>query len=83
MGFWFAYGPCICCATRFGFNPDRVPSSSELTGKREPICASCVALINVKRAANGLALIVPLPGAYEPIDEAVGSYPPWNGENDD
>lgn len=65
MGYMMAMGPCIGCKRTFSFNPNKVPSSSAITGKREPICANCVARINIKRKELGLALIVPLPGAYE------------------
>jgi hypothetical protein len=46
-----------------------VPSSSAVTGKREPICLACVEKLNPIRVKNGLAPIVPLPGAYEPGPE--------------
>jgi len=65
MGYMIATGSCIGCRRIFNFNPDLVPSSSAVTGKREPICAACVERINPKRIANGLAPIVPAPGAYE------------------
>jgi hypothetical protein len=65
MGYLMAIGPCIGCGRAFTFNPDRVPSSSAITGKREPICADCVERINPQRIAHGLEPIVPLPGAYD------------------
>lgn len=71
-GFFFALGHCIGCGNIFSFNPDRVPSCSAITGKREPICLDCVERVNPIRIANGLEPIRPLPGAYDatPEDEA-------------
>jgi len=68
----YAMSRCIGCGEMFSYNPHRVPSSSAITGKREPICADCVKRINVRRRENGLDPIVPLPGAYEPVEE--GEY---------
>ena len=47
----------------------KAPSSSAITGEREPICQACVDQLNPIRIKNGLQPIVPLPGAYEPQDE--------------
>jgi hypothetical protein len=69
MGYMMAIGPCIGCRRTFSFNPLRVPSSSAITGTRAPICADCVERLNPMRIKNGLAPIVPLPGAYEPEPE--------------
>jgi hypothetical protein len=69
MGYMLAMGPCIGCGQVFSFNPDKVPSSRAVTGKREPICQGCVDRINPQRIKNGLAPIVVLPGAYEPQAE--------------
>jgi hypothetical protein len=69
MGVVWAISPCICCHRIFSYNPMRVPSTSAITGNREPICESCVAAINPHRIANGLEPIVPAPEAYEPCDE--------------
>jgi len=66
MGFCFVLGPCVRCQQPFTFNPLRVPSV-RVDGQREPICAACVATVNPIRLARGLAPIVPLPGAYEPL----------------
>lgn len=71
MGVMFAMAACCGCGRLFTFNPDLVPSVT-IRETREPICASCVEIVNPRRIANGLAPIVPLPGAYEPIDEGVG-----------
>lgn len=69
MGYMMAMGPCIGCGRVFTFNPLLVPSSSAVTGEREPICEGCVDRLNVIRRKKRMALIVPLPGAYEPRDE--------------
>jgi hypothetical protein len=69
MGYMLAIGPCIGCGQTFSFNPERVPSSSAITGKREPICQGCVERLNPIRIAKGLQPIVVLPGAYEPEPE--------------
>lgn len=68
MGYVLAHGLCIGCSRPFAFNPLRVPSCL-VNGVREPICQICVDRVNPQRIANGLEPIVPLPGAYEPIDE--------------
>jgi hypothetical protein len=65
MGSFFAIGRCICCGRHFTFHPERVPSLT-VDGRREPVCRTCVDRINPVRKANGLAEIVPLPGAYKP-----------------
>jgi hypothetical protein len=69
MGYLLAFSACIGCNRSFGYNPMRVPSCSVPTGKREPICADCVARINPVRVANGLAPIVLHPDAYQACDE--------------
>jgi len=69
MGYYMAIGDCIRCGNTFAFNPNLVPSSSAITGVREPICQPCVTELNPIRIKNGLQPIVPLPGAYEPADE--------------
>ena len=68
MGFAFAYSQCFGCGAMFSYNPVRVPAIRH-DGVRKPICASCVAIVNPLREKNGLALIVPAPDAYEPVDE--------------
>jgi hypothetical protein len=71
MGYALAHGACFGCGRIFGFNPLRVPSiTSPKTGTREPICQWCVDRANILRKTNGLAPIVPLPDAYDPIDES-------------
>jgi len=68
MGYALAMGVCIGCKQTFGFNPVRVPSIT-INGAREPICATCVALANPTRIANGLSPIVPQADAYEACAE--------------
>jgi hypothetical protein len=68
MGYVFATSRCIGCGQLFSYNPLRVPSLT-VNGSREPICAGCVARVNPRRIANGLAPIVPAADAYDPVDE--------------
>ena len=60
---------CICCDQVFTYNPMRVPSTTALTGEREPICRDCVNRANPERIKNGLEPIKILPGAYEGCPE--------------
>lgn len=69
MGYVFAMGGCIGCKRLFSFNPMRVPSTSAVTGHREPICPGCLARINSKRKEAGLDPFVAPAGAYEPGPE--------------
>lgn len=62
-------GSCIGCGQRFLFHPHKVPSTSAITGQREPICQSCVDRVNPRRIENGLPPIEVLPGAYEPAED--------------
>lgn len=68
-GYVLAWSACLSCGTIFGYNPRRVPSSSALTGEREPICRSCMARINAKRKGMGLEPFAIHPEAYEPLPE--------------
>ena len=72
MGYFFALSPCFGCGRPFVYHPQKVPSLL-VNGVREPVCEDCVDRANPLRKQNGLAEIVPLPGAYEPgnEDEAV------------
>lgn len=70
MGYVFATSPCIACGIIFSYNPMRVPSSSVLTGTREPICPECFERLNKLRVSKGLEPWPLLPGAYEPCDES-------------
>jgi hypothetical protein len=70
VGFAFVTSACFGCGQLMSYNPLRVPSIRHpQTRSREPICQSCVERVNPQRIANGLEPIVPLPGAYDPIDE--------------
>jgi hypothetical protein len=71
VGYMFAVAPCILCHVPFAFNPDLVPSTSLITGHREPICESCMKLLNAKRAERGLAPFEIRPGAYEPANDGI------------
>ena len=68
MGFAIVHSACFGCGRVFGYNPHKVPSI-RIGGNRQPICADCVERTNPIRIADGLDPIVPLPGAYEPLDE--------------
>ena len=61
--------PCCGCGNVFSYNPNKVPSTRDSQGVKQPICKECVERVNPKRIANGLEPIVPLPGAYEPVEE--------------
>jgi hypothetical protein len=63
-------GPCITCGKVFAYHPHKVPSTTALTGNREPVCEGCMRLINNKRTAKGLEPFPILPGAYEAADES-------------
>jgi hypothetical protein len=69
-GYVFAMGDCIVCKRLFTFNPVSVPSTSVITGSREPVCRSCMDWINAKRATLNLAPFPILPDAYEPCPES-------------
>jgi hypothetical protein len=71
MGYYVAFAPCVLCGVPFSFNPDKVPSTSAITGKREPICESCFGIINAKRVARGDAPFPLLPDAYGIAKETV------------
>jgi hypothetical protein len=68
MGYAIAYGQCFGCKKTFSFNPMRVPSIN-IGGTKEPICKTCVTLVNPIREKNGLPLIIPAADAYEACDE--------------
>jgi hypothetical protein len=68
-GVVFAVSACICCHRPFSYNPHRVPSTTAITGSREPLCQSCMDGINAERVRRGLEPFAILPGAYEPLPE--------------
>jgi hypothetical protein len=71
MGYAVVLGPCACCRQSFTYNPIRVPSVRfKKDGEREPVCLDCITRANIVRKQSGLEEIVPLPGAYEPVEES-------------
>jgi hypothetical protein len=68
-GYVFALAPCLVCRRTFPFNPMRVPSL-DIGHGREPICETCMAEANRRRAALGQPLHPILPGAYDVASEA-------------
>jgi hypothetical protein len=73
VGYALCYGACLACGKFFSFNPVRVPSYNDGTG-RKPICRACVEAANPKRIANGLPPIVPAPDAYDAVEEGELDY---------
>jgi len=69
MGYVFCTGACITCRRVFSFNPVRVPSTTAFNGQREPVCRSCMDLINAKRAEKGLEPFAIHDDAYEAVSE--------------
>lgn len=65
MGYMTAMGTCFGCKRLFSFNPRSVPSF-----KGEPICGTCIAIVNAKRKASGLPLWPVAKDAYEPEEVA-------------
>lgn len=75
MAWMTVYGPCCLCGGLFHFNADQVPSirgayregkfKPDPAGTKEPVCESCMALINAERAKHGLEPFPILPDAYE------------------
>jgi hypothetical protein len=64
MGYASLLAPCFSCGRIFASNPVRVPSYDN-----QPICRSCITLVNEQRAARGLALWPVHPDAYEAVSE--------------
>ena len=69
MGYALAIAPCFGCNRPFGFNPIKVPSIRDANGVRQPVCLTCVEMVNPTRVKNGLEPIVPHPDAYTGCDE--------------
>lgn len=63
-GFAFAMGTCLACKKTFTFHPSFVPA---LGG--EPVCESCMELVNEKRKAMGLDPHPIHPRAYDVAEE--------------
>ena len=69
MGYAYVIGNCIVCGRLFTFHPHHVPSSSAVTGKREPVCRACMDRLNEIRKDRGLEPFPILPDAYEACPE--------------
>jgi len=67
-GYVTLHADCILCRRPFTANPLRVPSV-RVRGVREPVCRSCVELVNAARAARGLSTWPIYPDSYEPCPE--------------
>lgn len=68
-GYVLAFSSCVCCRNVFSYNPKKVPSTSAVTGTREPVCEKCMSYINRKRVTLGIPPLVVHPDAYEPLPE--------------
>ena len=73
-GYAFCLGECLICKETFYFNPMKVPSSSAVTGKREPICRICMDHLNTIRREKGLEPFTIHPEAYDACPEEELSY---------
>lgn len=69
MGYALGMGLCFCCRRVFGFNPVRVPSHQDEHGVKQPICETCMGLLNKKRREKGLQPFPILADAYEACEE--------------
>lgn len=69
MGVAFLMCTCYFCGRFFGCNPNRVPSTKDKDGVKQPVCRFCVEKWNAMRKEAGMSPIPPLVGAYEPCDE--------------
>jgi hypothetical protein len=67
MGYMIAWGTCYACGHLFSFNPDTV-LSVRVDGRREPICAYCMAIVNERKRQLGMPEIVIPKDAYEPTE---------------
>jgi hypothetical protein len=63
-GFVSIMAHCFSCGTLFMSNPHSVPSYDN-----QPICRSCIAIVNERRAASGLPLWPVADDAYDAADE--------------
>lgn len=64
-GYVTSMGDCGSCHKAFMFNPIRVPSFRFNGKDKEPICESCIIIINEKREERGLELWPIANDAYE------------------
>jgi hypothetical protein len=69
MGYVFATSPCICCRRVFSYTPHKGPSTTAFTGSREPVCRSCMGVLNDRRQQQGLEPFEIQPDAYDPLPE--------------
>jgi hypothetical protein len=65
VGWVMVTGRCFGCGAVFSFNPHRVPSYDG-----EPICRSCMTVVNRRRRKAGLDLWPVYEDSYEPIPES-------------
>lgn len=65
MSFMFVIGSCAGCKRQITFSPSHVPSI-RVKGVREPLCQSCVGVLNARRVADGLPEQPIRPDAYKP-----------------
>jgi len=70
-GYEIALGACFGCKESFMFNPYKVPSY-RYKGRREPICAVCMADANRLRVERGEEPHPIAPDAYEPTPTRCG-----------
>lgn len=69
-GYAVILSPCFRCGGIFTYNPNKVPSVRDQLGVKQPLCRSCVEIIQALQKEMGLpAWPDPLPGAYEPCPE--------------
>jgi len=67
---YYATGPCLICRRPFMFNPVLVPSHPwpPPNGPKQPICKTCVRLINEQRRQAGRDPFPVPDGAYAAAD---------------
>jgi hypothetical protein len=61
-GFSIGVGRCFCRGAQLAFHPQRVPSIDD-----QPICASCMKLVNEQRAEAGLPVWPVYDDSYAPM----------------
>jgi hypothetical protein len=69
MGWAMAFSPCCVCERCFGYNPRAVPSTSAVTGTKEPVCEPCMDRVNERRRSLGIEPVTIMRDAYAPVDE--------------
>lgn len=67
-GYYSALASCYGCGGLMSFNPVKVPSL-RVDGERQPICETCVGIVNSKRRAAGVPEFEIPEGAYAPAPE--------------